>query len=90
MAWALAAAFFVEHAHYRGITFVIGGIIGALLLLALFDWVLILLSSLEGAHLITNGIVLPEKGELIMFIVLAIAGVIIQGSMLRRSRRAAD
>jgi hypothetical protein len=51
---------------------------------------LILLSSLEGAHLITNGIVLPEKGELILFIVLAITGVIVQGSMLRRSRRAAD
>jgi MFS family permease len=62
IAWALAAAFWVEHAHYRGITFVIGGILGALLLLALFDWVLILLSSVEGAHLIANGIVLPEKG----------------------------
>lgn len=90
VAGALAAAFFVEHAHYRGITFVIGGIIGALLLLALFDWVLILLSSVEGAHLVTNGIVLPEKGELILFIALAIVGVIVQGSMLRRSRRPAD
>jgi hypothetical protein len=90
IAWALAAAFFVEHAHYRGITFVIGGILGALLLLALFDWVLILLSSVEGAHLITTGIVLPEKGSLILFIALAIIGVIVQGSMLRGSRRAAD
>jgi hypothetical protein len=88
IAWALAAAFFVEHAHYRGITFVIGGIVGALLLLALFDWVLILLSSIEGAHLIGNGITLPEKGALILFIALAVVGVIVQGSMLRRSRRA--
>ena len=68
----------------------IGGILGALLLLALFDWVLILLSSIEGAHLITNGIVLPEKGSLILFIVLAVIGVIVQGSMLRGSRRTAD
>jgi Domain of unknown function (DUF4203) len=89
IAWALAAAFFVEHAHYRGITFVIGGIVGALLLLALFDWVLILLSSIEGAHLIGNGITLPEKGALILFIALAVVGVIVQGSMLRRSRRVA-
>jgi hypothetical protein len=88
IAWALAAAFFVEHAHYRGITFVIGGIVGALLLLALFDWVLILLSSVEGAHLIGNGITLPEKGAMILFIALAVIGVIVQGSMLRRSRRA--
>jgi len=90
IAWALAATFFVEHAHYRGITFVVGGILGALLLLALFDWVLILLSSVEGAHLIGNGITLPEKGAMILFIALAIIGVIVQGSMLRRSRRAAD
>lgn len=87
IAWALAAAFFVEHAHYRGLTFVIGGILGALLLLALFDWVLILLSSIEGAHLIGNGFTLPEKGALILFIALAVTGAIVQGSMLRRSRR---
>jgi hypothetical protein len=87
IAWALAATFFVEHAHYRGITFVVGGILGALLLLALFDWVLILLSSVEGAHLIGNGITLPEKGAMILFITLAVIGVIVQGSMLRRSRR---
>ncbi len=90
IAWALAAAFWVEHAHYRGITFVIGGILGALLLLALFDWVLILLSSIEGAHLVANGIVLPEKGAVILFIALAVIGVVVQGSMLRGSRRTAD
>jgi hypothetical protein len=90
IAWALAAAFFVEHAHYRGLTFVIGGILGALLLLSLFDWVLIFLSSIEGTHLIGNGITLPEKGAMILFIALAVIGVIIQGSMLRRSRRGAD
>jgi hypothetical protein len=56
----------------------------------LFDWVLILLSSVEGAHLICTGIVLPEKGSLVLFIALAIVGVIVQGSMLRRSRRVAD
>ena len=87
IAWALAATFFVDHTHYRGITFLIGGIIGALLLLALFDWVLILLSSIEGAHLIGNGITLPDKGAMILFIALAVVGVIVQGSMLRRSRR---
>ena len=90
IAWALAAAFYVDHAHYRGLTFVIGGIIGALLLLALFDWVLILLSSIEGAHLIGNGVTLPEKGAMILFIALAVIGVIVQGSMLRRSRGATN
>jgi hypothetical protein len=90
LAWALSAAFFVEHTHYRGITFVIGGILGALLLLSLFDWVLILLSSVEGAHLIGKGIPLPEKGAVILFVVLTVIGVVVQGSMLRGSRRTAD
>ncbi|MFL6589251.1 MAG: DUF4203 domain-containing protein [Chthoniobacterales bacterium] len=90
IAWALAGAFFVDHAHYRGITFLVGGILGAILLLALFDWVLILLSSIEGAHLISTGITLPEKGTMILVIALAVIGVIVQGSMLRRSRGAVE
>ncbi|HEV2839800.1 MAG TPA: DUF4203 domain-containing protein [Chthoniobacterales bacterium] len=90
LASALLAAFFVDYAHYRGITFVIGGIVGALLLLALFDWALILLSSVEGAHLIGNGIVLPQAGAVILFVALVILGVVVQGSMLRRSRKRAD
>jgi hypothetical protein len=87
---ALLATFYVDYAHYRGITFVIGGILGALLLLALFDWVLILLSSVEGAHLISNGIVLPQTGATILFCALVVIGVLVQGSMLRGSRRPAD
>jgi hypothetical protein len=90
LASALLAAFFVDYSHYRGITFVIGGILGALLLLALFDWVLILLSSVEGAHLIGTGIVLPQTGATILFCALVVIGVIVQGSMLRGSRKSAD
>ena len=59
-------------------------------MLALFDWVLILLSSAEGAHLICNGIVLPQKGATILFCALVVIGVLVQGSMLRGSRRPAD
>ncbi len=90
LASALVAAFYTDYSHYQGITFVIGGVLGALLLLALFDWVLILLSSAEGAHLICNGIVLPQKGATILFCALAVLGVFAQGAMLRGSRRPAD
>jgi hypothetical protein len=90
LASALLAAFFVDHSHYRGITFVIGGIVGALLLLALFDWVLILLSSVEGAHLIGSGFVLPQSGAVILFCALVVIGLVVQGSMLHGSRRAAS
>jgi hypothetical protein len=90
LASALLAAFFVDYSSYRGITFVIGGILGALLLLALFDWALILLSSVEGAHLIGNGVVLPQSGAVILFCALVVIGVVVQGSMLRGSRKTAD
>jgi hypothetical protein len=90
LASVLLAAFFVDYSHYRGITFVIGGILGALLMLALFDWVLILLSSVEGAHLIGKGIVLPQTGAAILFCALVLIGVMVQGSMLRGSRRGAN
>jgi Domain of unknown function (DUF4203) len=88
LAGAIAAAFFVEHAQYSGIIFVIGGIIGAILLLTLFDWALIVLSSLVGAHLIQSTIVLPPSGSTILFIGLAAVGILVQTTALRGSRTA--
>jgi Domain of unknown function (DUF4203) len=85
LATALAAAFFLEHTQYFGITFLIGGILGALLLLMLFDWALIFLSAIVGAHLIQRTIVLPPAGQAILFIVLAALGVLVQAAMLRRA-----
>ena len=85
LATALAAAFFVEHANYFALTFLIGGIVGALLLLMLFDWALIFLSAVVGAHLIQRTVVLPAAGQTILFIVLAAVGVLVQASMLRRA-----
>src|ERR1051325_650638 len=45
LALALVEAFFIEHANYQGAIFVIGGIVGALLVLALFVSVFIVLLS---------------------------------------------
>jgi hypothetical protein len=86
LAGAIAAAFFVHYAQYSTIIFVAGGIVGAILLLALFDWALIVLSSLIGAHLIQSAIVLPPSGSTIVFIGLAVIGIIVQAASLRRSR----
>ncbi len=87
VAVAIAAAFLVNHAHYSAITFIIGGIVGALLLLALFDWALIIFSSIEGARLIADVAHLPSTGTGILLVVLAVFGIIVQGMMFRRSRR---
>src|SRR6266516_2551111 len=78
LAGAIAAAFFVHYAQHSTIIFVVGGIIGAILLLALFDWALIVVSSLIGAHLIQSVVVLPATGSTIVFLGLAVVGIIVQ------------
>ena len=88
LAMALVAAFIAEGARYPGIAFVIGGIVGAILLLALFDWALIVMSSVVGAYLIGQTIVLPQTGATILFIALAAIGIVVQ-AMAFRGRTAA-
>ncbi len=87
LAGAIAAAFFVHYAQYSTFIFLAGGVIGAILLLVLFDWALIVVSSLIGAHLISfkSAIVLPPSGSTILFIGLAIIGIMVQAASLRRS-----
>src|SRR5213593_1851516 len=84
LAGVLASAFFVHYGQYSTIIFLGGGIVGAILLLALFDWALIVVSSLIGAHLIQSAIVLPASGSTIVFIGLAVVGIIVQAASLRR------
>lgn len=89
VAVALGAALWVNHAHYSVITFVVGGIIGALLLVALFDWALIIFSAIEGARLIAETVHLPSTGTTVLVVALALFGFFVQAAMFRRSRRAA-
>jgi hypothetical protein len=86
LALAMAAAFFVQAAQYYWITFLIGGIIGAVLLLVLFDWALIALSSVVGAYLILSAFSLPASSTSLLFIALVAVGVIVQVASMRRSR----
>ena len=84
LAVGLMATFFVQYAAHYWLTFLIGGIIGALLLLLLFDWALIFLSALIGAHLITGAITLPQTGRALLFAGLVLCGAIIQAAAFRR------
>src|SRR3954469_20916024 len=81
---AIAAAFFVQYAQYSTIIFVIGGILGAILLLAVFGWALIVVSSFIGAYLIQSAIVLPPTGSMLVFIGLAVLGIFVQAVSFRR------
>jgi len=88
LAVALAGAFAISTgggAYW--LVFLIGGVIGAILLLSLFDWALIFLSAVVGAYLILNPFPLAPTGRAIVLVVLVLIGVIAQaGGLSRRNR----
>jgi hypothetical protein len=86
LALAIAAAFLSDAVQFYWITFLVGGVVGALLLLLLFDWALIFLSAIIGAYLIGGLAKFPPTGAAILFVVLVIVGVLVQATGLRRSR----
>lgn len=71
------------------IIYIVGGVIGLILVSFLFDWAIITLSSLAGASLIVQSFFSQGGIGGILFFVLFLIGVIIQGSILRRERAAA-
>lgn len=71
------------------IAFVVGGILGAVLVGVLFDWALILLSSFVGALLVVQSTGLGPNAAPIAFFVLAAAGVFVQAWMKGRPEPAA-
>lgn len=69
------------------LSFLIGGIIGAALVAALFDWALVILSTLLGASLLVD--VLPVSGwvSALLFAVLSLIGFGLQVAGMGDSRR---
>jgi hypothetical protein len=65
-----------------------GGVLGALLVLLLFDWALIVLSSLVGAALIIYPFSPGPSLSLLLFAVLTTAGIGFQGGLLKRAKGA--
>ena len=82
----LASMIGLNQGAFSWLIYLMGGIIGVLLVIFLFDWALITLSSLVGASLITQSLVLPSSTAGIIFLALVILGVVIQGTTLRRDR----
>jgi hypothetical protein len=70
--------------HYLWVLFLLGGVFGAVLALMLLDWALIILSSAIGAVLISQAL-FPDRGlAALSFVVLAIAGILIQSRLTLR------
>jgi hypothetical protein len=73
-----------DQQEYAWVAFIAGGILGSLLVLVLFDWALILLSSFTGATAIAQALPLEQNLTLIAFVILVVAGIITQAAQLRR------
>lgn len=61
-----------------------GGILCAILAAKLFDWALIVVSSLAGAMVIAQSFTLPSTTALIVTVCLFVVGIAIQASIKRR------
>ena len=68
------------------VAFIVGGLVGAVLVTALLDPALILLSSLTGAAAIAQNVPLPTAGQGVLFVVLLIMGIVIQAVQYQRTR----
>ena len=68
------------------VPYIIGGIIGAILMVLLFDWALIVLSSLSGASMILHGVAAQRSAMAILYVILVLVGIVVQARLLRSSR----
>jgi hypothetical protein len=68
------------------VIFIVGGILGAVLIGVLFDWALIILSSVMGATLITQAVPFDGSVQGPLFAVLLATGLVVQAMLMRRDR----
>jgi hypothetical protein len=64
--------------------FIIGGILGAILVVWLFNWALIGISSVAGASMIVSGVFLRPADRPLLLLGLVILGLLIQGFVFLR------
>ena len=69
------------------VVYILGGVAGIVLVLLLFDWALIVFSSLAGAALLLQSFSTQTPAGVLIYFLLALTGIIIQGGMMMRERR---
>ena len=65
--------------------FILGGILGAILVVWIFNWALVAISSVAGASMVANGLPLRPGERPLLFVGLAILGVLIQALSMWRA-----
>ena len=69
------------------VPFIIGGVVGAILMAVLFEWALIALSSLSGATLVAEAFPLNRPLTILIFVGALLLGIGVQAGMLAAERR---
>jgi MFS family permease len=73
------------------VAFIVGGIVGLILVASLFNWALYILSSWAGATLITQAVnanvTLSPEFTMAIFFILFVLGMVIQAGLLRERPR---
>lgn len=87
LATQLLAYFEVGSGDFTWISFIVGGIIGIILAVFLFDWVLIVFSSLFGAILIGTAWDNPSALINLFLLILFLVGIGIQAGLMYRQRK---
>lgn len=88
--YSLVEMFSSQDGSWLWVVYAIGGILGAILLSVLFDWALIVLSSITGSTIILQALDLSMAWSGLLFFILLIFGIIIQSQARDRRRRLAD
>lgn len=82
----LLSAVFSSLSVPQWLLFLIGGLLGVLLTVVLFEWSLIIFSSLTGAWMITQVMALSFLASAIIFLILFLGGVLLQFRMKTDSK----
>ena len=81
----LAGLFGIKAEPFNWMAFIIGGIVGLLLVASIFDWALFILSAWAGSTLITRtlteGVGMNETLALVLFFILFVVGIIFQAGI---------
>ena len=75
-----------DFGNFQWAVFVVGGVLGAILVSVLFEWALIILSSLTGASLLVQSFKVQDGMATVILIGLFVVGLAIQSGIQYRER----
>ncbi len=89
----LAGLLGIQAEPFTWLVFIVGGIVGLLLVASLFDWAIYILSAWAGSTLvtkaITDSVTLNQTIGLVIFFILFVLGIIIQAGLFREKAKPA-